>query len=118
MSNRGMEAASRTGSRKNLVKAYRLKGEIATARREWTEAEHYLGSALQIARSIGNPTQLWKTHVSFARLYEASGRREHAFKAYFSARAVVDKVHASLRKEDLRATFERAAFVQMIRSVA
>src|SRR6185503_54595 len=76
MCNRCLESASHTQSRKNLVKAYRLKGEIAAARMEWKEAEHYLGQSLNLARSIGNPPQLWKTHLAFGRLYEDTGRRE------------------------------------------
>jgi DNA-binding NtrC family response regulator/tetratricopeptide (TPR) repeat protein len=117
MSSRCLEAASHTKSRKNLVKAYRLKGEIAGARKEWNDAEKYLANALQIARSIGNPPQLWKTHLALGRLYEESGRRELASTAYKDARRVVDDVQASLQQEDLRASFERAAFVQKIRSL-
>jgi tetratricopeptide (TPR) repeat protein len=117
MSSRCLEAASHTKSRKYLVKAYRLKGEIAAGRKEWKDAENYLGNALQIARSIGNPPQLWKTYVTLGRVYEESGRRELASNTYKDARRVVDEVQASLRQEDLRASFERAAFVQKIRSL-
>jgi tetratricopeptide (TPR) repeat protein len=117
MSGRCLEAASHTESRKNLVKAYRLKGEIAAARKEWKDTERYLENALQIARSIGNPPQLWKTHLALGRVYEESGRRELASNAYAHARRVVDEVQASLRQEDLRASFERATFVQQIRSL-
>ena len=117
MSRRCLESALRTESRKNLVKAYRLEGEIACARKQWKEAEQHFVQALEIARAIGNPPQLWNTHLAFGRLYEESGRSELASKAYDSARRVIDKVQTSLRNEDLRASFERAAFVQKIRSL-
>ena len=59
-----LEIATRTNSRKYLVKGWRLMGEIALARRQWDEAERALQQALTIAQAIGNPTQLWKTHLA------------------------------------------------------
>jgi len=106
-----LESASHTQSRKNLVKAYRLKGEIAAAHKEWKEAEHCLTQSLELAQLIGNPTQLWKTHFALGRLFEESGRDELAAKAYDSARSVIDKIQASLRTDELRASFRRASFV-------
>ena len=112
-----LEAASRTDSRKNLVKAYRLEGEIAGARKESKEAEYYLGKALDLARTIGNPPQLWKTHEAFGRLFRESGRNELASKAFDAARHVIDKVESSLQSEDLRASFHGAGFVRKLREL-
>ena len=94
-----------------------MEGEIAAAHKRWKEAEHYLAQALDIARRIGNPPHLWKTHLAFGRLYEESGRAELASKAYIAARRVIDQVQTSLRTEELRASFERAALVQKIRTL-
>jgi tetratricopeptide (TPR) repeat protein len=73
-----LEIATRTNSRKYLVKAYRLKGKSALVRMQWDEAEGVLRQALTIAEAIGNPTQLWKTHLTLGRLYNATKKPEQA----------------------------------------
>jgi hypothetical protein len=69
-----LELATRTRSRKNMVKAWRLRAEIALARRDLDGAEGALHEALVVASAIGNPTQLWKTHAAWGRLHAA---RQH-----------------------------------------
>jgi hypothetical protein len=64
-----LDIASRTNSRKYLVRGRRLLGEIALARRQWDEAEGWLQQTLTLAQTVGNPTQLWKTHLALGRLY-------------------------------------------------
>jgi tetratricopeptide (TPR) repeat protein len=113
-----LEAASRTDSRKNLVKAHPLEGEIARARKEWKEAEYHLGHALNLARAVGNPPQLWKTHEAFGRLFEESGRHELASKAFNAARQVIDQVESSIQNQQLRASFQCAGFVRKIRALS
>jgi tetratricopeptide (TPR) repeat protein len=113
-----LEGASRTNSKKNLVKAYRLEGEIARVRKQWKEAEYYLGQALEIARAIGNPPQLWKTHEAFGRLFQESGRPEPALRAFDAARQTIDRVESSLQTQELRTSFQAAGFVQKIRGLA
>ncbi|MFQ5974406.1 MAG: hypothetical protein ACE5Q3_18950, partial [Alphaproteobacteria bacterium] len=66
---RGLDQATRTASRKYVARAWRLKGEIATARRDWDAAERALAQALAVARATGNPPQLWKTHVALGRFH-------------------------------------------------
>ncbi len=48
---RCLELATRTNARKNLVKGWRLAGEVASAARRWADAEHALGQARTIAES-------------------------------------------------------------------
>src|SRR5262249_39996146 len=43
-----LERATRTASRKSLVKGWRLRGEIARARRMWEDADHALQEALAV----------------------------------------------------------------------
>jgi DNA-binding NtrC family response regulator/tetratricopeptide (TPR) repeat protein len=111
------EGASRSDSRKNLVKAHRLEGEIARVRKEWQEAEYHLAQALDLARTIGNPPQLWKTHEAFGRLFEESGRHELASKAFNAARQVIDKVESSLQNPEFKVSFQCAGFVRKIRGL-
>ena len=72
---RCLELAARTNARKNLVKGWRLAGEVACAARRWDDAEHALGEARAIAEAIGNPTQLWRTYAALAR-FHAEQRRQ------------------------------------------
>jgi len=111
---RCLDAATRTTSRKNLVKGWRLAGEIATAARRWDEAETALRQALAIAEGIGNPPQLWQTHAALARLHAARGRSDEAHAARAATRAVLERTKAALPDEALRAAFERAPAIQRI----
>jgi tetratricopeptide (TPR) repeat protein len=62
--------ATRTNTRKYLVRGWRLRGEIDLAQGRTTDAEQYLRQALGIARAIKNPPQLWATHAALGRLAE------------------------------------------------
>ena len=53
-----LDLATRTNSRKNLVKGYRLAGQLERTERNWDRAEHHLRAALALATSIGNPVQV------------------------------------------------------------
>jgi tetratricopeptide (TPR) repeat protein len=112
--NRCRELAARTRSRKNLAKGWRLAGEIARARRRWDEAEACFREALAIAGAVGNPTQIWRTHLALGRCREDAGRTDAARRSYRAAREVVDRVRVGLRDARLRGAFERAALVRQV----
>jgi transcriptional regulator with AAA-type ATPase domain/tetratricopeptide (TPR) repeat protein len=97
-----IEQATRIGARKNLVKAWRLTGAIATAERRWEEAAAALGEALALAEALGNPPQLWKTHATLAALHQACGRPDAARLARDQADAVVARAQAGLTDPRLR----------------
>jgi tetratricopeptide (TPR) repeat protein len=105
-----LDIATRTNSKKNLVKGWRLRGEIALARHQIAEAEHALRQGLTIAQAIGNPTQLWKTHVALARLYSDARKPELAQRAFESAREVLNRMKANLRTPSLRAGLDSPVF--------
>ena len=107
-----LEIAVPTRSRKYEVRAWRVKGESALARRRFDEARVALDKALAIARQIENPGQLWKTHAALARFHEAAGRREQALAASRAAREVLDGVRTRLQNVELRAALDRAAFLR------
>jgi hypothetical protein len=92
--NQCLELATRTTSRKYLVRGWRLAGEIALAQRRWEEAEQALRHALTFAETIGNPTQLWKTHVVLGLFAEAK-RPEAAQRGQAGDRARQRQPHAS-----------------------
>jgi class 3 adenylate cyclase/tetratricopeptide (TPR) repeat protein len=114
----GLEQATRTGSRKYVARAWRLAGEIAVLQRDWQTAEQALGSALAVARSVGHPPQLWKTHAALGRLHDERRDAEAATHAYRAARDVIDGVVAGLRDPELRAGLARDPRIARIRDRA
>jgi tetratricopeptide (TPR) repeat protein len=113
-----LDLATRTQSKKNLVKGWRLKGEIARARRQWDEAENDFRQARMIAEAIGNPTQLCKTHLALGQLYTETKKPELAQHAFQAAQAVIDRMKANLRSPVLRASLEGSAMIQKIYDVS
>jgi tetratricopeptide (TPR) repeat protein len=107
-----LDIATRTTSRKYVVKGWRLLGEIALARRQRDEAVGWLQQALTLAQTIGNPTQLWKTHLALGQLHAAARQPEQARQGYEAARAVIERVKATLRDSGLRASLERSLLIQ------
>jgi DNA-binding NtrC family response regulator/tetratricopeptide (TPR) repeat protein len=115
---RCLELATRSNARKNLVKGWRLSGEIARSRRHWDDAEQALRQALAVAEQIGNPPQLWATHAALARLELERGRPDAARAAALAAQRVIDGALAGLDDPGLRASLERAPVVQLVRDLA
>jgi class 3 adenylate cyclase/tetratricopeptide (TPR) repeat protein len=109
-----LDIATRTQSRKNLVKGWRLKGEIALARRQWDAAGSALGQALTIAQAIGNPTQLWKTYLALGRFYTDNKKRESAERAFHAGREVIDRIKDRLQSTTLRASLESAPMIRQV----
>jgi tetratricopeptide (TPR) repeat protein len=109
-----LDIATRTNSRKYLVKGWRLLGEMALARRQWDEAVGWLQQALPLAQAVGNPTQLWKTHLALGRLHAEARQPEQAQQAYRTARAVIERVKASLQHPELCASLEHSPLIQQI----
>jgi tetratricopeptide (TPR) repeat protein len=109
-----LERATRTRSRKYLVKGWRLRGELALARRQWDDSERALRQALGVAEFLGNPTQLWKTHVALGRLGAECQRPDLARGAWQAARDVIDRVLVNLRHPGLRATFASSHGIRQI----
>lgn len=112
--NQCLELARRTNSRKYLVKGWRLQGEIALTRRQWDEAEGALRQALNIAQAIGNPTQLWKTHLALGQLQAEAKGRELAQQSFQAAREVIDQVKGRLQNPVLRASLEHSPSIQYV----
>jgi predicted ATPase len=109
-----LEIAAHTNSRKYLVKGWRLKGEIAFARRQWDESKAALQKALTIADAISNPTQLWKTHLAMGRLHTEIKTPELARQAYHAARGVINKIKGSLRDRGLRTSLEGYPLIRQV----
>ena len=112
-----LELATRTGSRKNLVKAWRLAGELERAQKEWDRAEQHLRKALTIATSIGNPVQCWTTELALGQLLADAGRPDRARDAFQGAYLRMQRVGERLRHDQLRNAFEKSEEVRRVRDL-
>ena len=111
---RCLEIATRTNSRKYEVRGKRLRGEIALAQRQWEEAETWLRQALLLARTVGNPPQLWKTYVTMGNLFRETKQGGYAQEFYQAARDVIYRVKATLYSPELRTSLEQSPLLQQI----
>ena len=113
-----LERATRTRSRKYLVKGWRLHGEIAKARRMWEDAHRALREALAVAEFLGNPTQLWKTHMAIGGLHSQLKTPEAAQQAYEAARNVIEQIKSRLHNPGLRTSLESAPLIRRVYELA
>ena len=102
-----LDLATRTGSRKNLVKSWRLAGEIARADRDLDRARQHLQTSRDLAAALGNPVQHWKSELTLAQLLQHAGREDDARQAIAGAWSVMQHVRRSLRDDRLRQVFEK-----------
>jgi tetratricopeptide (TPR) repeat protein len=113
-----LELAVSTTSRKNLVKGWRLQGQVYCRQRRLPEAQAALQQALTLARAIGNPPQLWQTYQAQGQLFEQLGQRDQARSAYASALRVIDAVAKRLHDQELKRTLLAARPVKELREGA
>ncbi len=111
---RCLEIATRTKSRKYEVRGKRLRGEIALAQRQWEETEAWLRQALLLARTVGNPPQLWKTYVAMGHLFREMRQPAHAQEFYQGARDVIYRIKVTLHNSELRTSLEQSPLTQAI----
>jgi transcriptional regulator with AAA-type ATPase domain/tetratricopeptide (TPR) repeat protein len=109
-----LDLATRTGSRKNLVKGWRLAGELARAQRDWDRAEQHLRTALELAAAVGNPVQYWRTELALGLLLTDAGRPDEAHQAFQRASIRMQRVRESLRHERLRDAFEKSGELRLV----
>ena len=106
-----------TRSRKFEAWAWRIKGESATARRAWDEADDALQRSFALADAISQPRQLWLSHVALGRLDAARGRRDEALARYRAAWAIITKLRAATRDPGLRAGLESSPLIREVETL-
>jgi len=113
-----LETAVPTRSRKYESWAWRLKGESATIRRQWNEADDALCRALSLAESIGQPRQTWLALLALGRLDTARRRREEALSRYRAAWRVIARLLDGTRDPGLHIGLQSAPLVREIADLA
>ena len=116
--NECLELAENSNSLKNIIKGHRLRGQALLTQNQLNEAEQELITALEVARQVGNPPQLWQTHVALGDLRHARGSADEAYQSYADALIVVDEVASSLKDLSIRNTFLNSDHIQGIHSKA
>jgi len=112
-----LDLATRSASRKNLVKGWRLAGEIARVERNWDAAEGHLRKSRDLAASLGNPVQHWKSELVLGQCLQDAGRVDDARQAFQRAFAVMQRVRERLRDERLRQAFEKNPDLAIVQSL-
>ena len=118
LADQSLEVAVPTRSRKFESWAWRIKGESATLRHAWGEAEDALARALSIAEAIGQPRHTWLGHVAIGRLDAARGRREDARRRYRTAWDIIGGLRATTQEAALRAGLEASPLVREVGDLA
>src|SRR5688572_1018921 len=118
LADQSLEIAVPTRSRKYESWAWRIKGESATARHRWEEAEETLRRAQAIAEAIGQPRQRWMGLLALGRLHAARGRREEASARYRAARQVIADLQARTKDAALRAGLESVPLIRELEDLA
>jgi len=110
--------AEQSSSEKNMVKGHRLRAQVFLAQGKLEEANQELSIALEFAKQVGNPPQLWKTYAFMGDLRQTQERQNDAYRAYGDALAVIEEVAAGLKNKTLRDMFMGSHHVQEIRQKA
>jgi len=94
-----LTTARATSSRRYLVRAGCLAAACLVAEGRLPEADRELAEAVQIARAIGNPPQLWHALTAHGRVLRDLGRGDEATAAWRDARGLIDTVATTLPAE-------------------
>jgi class 3 adenylate cyclase/tetratricopeptide (TPR) repeat protein len=118
LADHSLEIGVPTRSRKFESWAWRVKGESATLRRAWDEAEDALRRALSIAEAIGQPRHTWLGHLALGRLDAARGRRDDAHHRYRAAWDIIGGLRARTQEATLRAGLEASPLAREVGDLA
>ncbi|HEV7129971.1 MAG TPA: tetratricopeptide repeat protein, partial [Ktedonobacterales bacterium] len=113
-----LELAESSSSKKHIVNARRLCGQILLAQGRRNEAVAELETAVALARQAGNPPQLWKTLAVFGDALQAQGRSDQARQAYRESLRIIDSIATALDEPSVCGAFLHAAQVDRIRQYA
>jgi hypothetical protein len=112
---RGFVEARATGSMKYLARFHALRGEIAFAAQQWSQAETDCREALRLARQISYPTLTWQAAHLLARSQAGQNSLEAAFATIQLAVETIEAVTARIPDPALRETFLAWPRVQAVR---
>jgi len=95
------------------VKGLRLRVQVRIALGDTTDCQVDLNRATELAESLANPTQIWKTWVVAGDYHVSTDNNPAAKKAYEKANAVIELVSTGLDDEQ-RDIFRQSATVRPV----
>jgi DNA-binding winged helix-turn-helix (wHTH) protein/tetratricopeptide (TPR) repeat protein len=95
-----LKLSQECGERTWLALAHAMLAEVAMASRRWKAADARLRSAMEVLAGGDAPLAAWRVNTTAARLHDLRGRRAEASRARLVARAVIDRLSASLLPQD------------------
>jgi hypothetical protein len=101
---------------KYIARFHALRGEIALAARQWSQAEADCREALRIAWQISYPTLTWQAAHLLARSQAEQNNLEAAFATIHGAVETIDAIAARIPEPALRETFLAWPRVQAVRA--
>jgi tetratricopeptide (TPR) repeat protein len=116
LTERCLELAEPGRSPRYVSKARCLRAQVFLRSGKLAESEAELKIALENARLLGNPPQLWRTLVVLGDLQSAQDQTDPAREARLEALAVIEGVAADLEDASLADTLLRSSYVGAIRA--
>ena len=104
--------------KKYQIRAWRLRGQILSAKGRFEEAGTELHRALSQAKELGNPTVLWNTHQALGNLLLKQDKREKARREFQAAVNVVQGIAEDLTDVELKEGYLQSEPVQRLVSLA
>jgi tetratricopeptide (TPR) repeat protein len=103
--NESLEMATRTDSRKHVVRAQQLRGEVLAARGKLDEAAGVLDSSVALALRLKAAPDVWQTCLALGKVLHNLGRENEAEARLTKAAGTVEAIAQNLRTLSLRRSF-------------
>jgi ATP/maltotriose-dependent transcriptional regulator MalT len=104
-----LELATQTDSRKHVVRAQRLQGDILAASGRLTEAAQALATSVQLAEQLQTPREVWLGQAALGKVLARLGRDKEAEVQCIQATQTIETIAANLQTPRLRHSFLGAA---------
>jgi tetratricopeptide (TPR) repeat protein len=112
-----LELATQTDSRKHVVRAQRLQGDILAASGQLAEAAQALVASVHLAEQIQTPREVWLGQAALGKVLTRLGRDKEAEAQLTQATQTIEAIAATLHTPRLRHSFLSAAPVLEIYAV-
>jgi hypothetical protein len=103
-----LELATQTDSRKHVVRAQLLQGDILAASGRLAEAAQTFTASVGLAEHIGTPREVWLGKAALGKILARLGREKDAEAHFIEAAQNVEEIAANLKTPRLRHSFRNA----------
>jgi class 3 adenylate cyclase/tetratricopeptide (TPR) repeat protein len=104
-----LELATQTESRKHIVRAQLLRGDVLAANGQLEEAEQTFALSIRLAEQIGAPREVWLGKAVLGKVLMRLGRDKAAEALFSQATQTIEAIAATLQTPRLHRSFLCAA---------